>query len=118
MENKTQDLLGADITITEKAATQISSILASQGKKGYGLRISVTGGGCSGMNYNLTFDNKETEYDKIFTSQGVTVYCDLKSFLYLKGVEIDYSTNILSGGFKINNPNAKRTCGCGTSFSA
>ncbi len=118
MDTSTQNILGGEITVTKKAAKRVQAILKSEKKEGYGLRLSVTGGGCSGMNYNLTFDKNENEYDKIFKSYGLTIYCDLKSFLYLRGVEIDYSSNMLSGGFKINNPNAKRTCGCGTSFSA
>lgn len=69
------------------------------------------------MSYNLSFDISPGEYDKIFTSNGVTIYCDLKSWLYLKGVQVDFSEDILTGGFQINNPNAKRTCGCGTSFA-
>ena len=69
------------------------------------------------MNYNIAFDNNKGEFDKVYTSQGVKIYCDLQSWLYLKGTTIDFSDDILSGGFKITNPNASRTCGCGTSFS-
>jgi len=105
------------ILITPKAAVRIKGILKSENKNGYGLRLSVVGGGCSGMNYNIAFDNKKNEFDKIYKSQGVEIYCDLKSWIYLKGTEIDFSDDILSGGFKITNPNASRTCGCGTSFS-
>ena len=105
------------ILITTKAAARIKGILKSENKNGYGLRLSVVGGGCSGMNYNIAFDNNKNEFDKIYKSQGVEIYCDLKSWIYLKGTEIDFSDDILSGGFKITNPNASRTCGCGTSFS-
>ena len=69
------------------------------------------------MSYNLSFDNKKEEFDKVFNIEGVKVFCDLKSWLYVKGTVIDYSDDLLSGGFKIENPNAERTCGCGTSFS-
>ena len=110
--------LSDSIILTKKAATRISAILEGEKKIGYALRISVIGGGCSGMSYNIAFDNKKQKFDKIFTSKGVIIYCDLKSWLYVKGTEVDYSDDILSGGFKINNPNAERTCGCGTSFSA
>lgn len=106
-----------DIQITEKAANRVKAILKSEGKEDHALRISVIGGGCSGMSYNMSFDNEQGEFDKVFECQGVKVYCDLKSWLYLKGTTVDFSDDILSGGFKISNPNASRTCGCGTSFS-
>ena len=71
-----------------------------------------------GLQYTLDFENEKRDYDKEFESNGLTIVCDLKSWLYLKDVEIDYSDDLLNGGFKIKNPNAERTCGCGTSFSA
>ncbi|MDP6532334.1 MAG: iron-sulfur cluster assembly accessory protein [Candidatus Marinimicrobia bacterium] len=108
----------AEISITKNAAKRLISVMKSEAKSGYALRLSVVGGGCSGMSYNMSFDDEQKEYDKVFESNGVTVYCDLKSYLYLKGVEIDFSTDMLNGGFQIKNPNAERTCGCGTSFSA
>ena len=114
-EDKNQ--IDEKISITKKAAVRIRGILESEKKEGYGLRLSVVGGGCSGMNYNIAFDNNRNEFDKVYESQGVEIYCDLKSWIYLKGTEIDFSDDILSGGFKITNPNASRTCGCGTSFS-
>ena len=80
--------------------------------------MSVEGGGCSGMTYKMDFDKQQKEFDKVFESNGLKVICDLKSWLYLKDVRIDYSDDLLNGGFKIKNPNAERTCGCGTSFSA
>ena len=114
METNVQD----DITITKDAAKRIISILKGDDKEGHALRISVVGGGCSGMSYNLTFDEKEKEFDKIYTSEGIKIVCDLKSWFYVKGTEVDFSDDLLSGGFQLKNPNANRTCGCGTSFSA
>ena len=116
MENKkvTED---ENIQITKKAATRIKAILEAEKKDGYALRLSVVGGGCSGMNYNIAFDNKKGEFDKVYKSLGVQIYCDLQSWLYLKGTTIDFSDDILSGGFRIENPNASRTCGCGESFA-
>jgi len=105
------------IKLTNKASRRIKAILNSDGKEGYGLRVSVDSGGCSGMNYNMSFDNNQGEFDKVFESRGITIYCDLKSWLYVKGTIVDFSDDMLSGGFKIENPNANRTCGCGTSFS-
>ena len=107
-----------DIILTENAAKRVNAILDGEGKKGFALRISVTGGGCSGMSYNLTFDGDVKEFDKVYKSKGVKIVCDIKSWFYVKGTEIDFSDDLLSGGFKLNNPNANRTCGCGTSFSA
>ena len=117
MDNTDKQNINEEITITKKAAKRIKAILKSEDKAGYALRVSVVGGGCSGMNYNIAFDNNRGEFDKVYKSLGVDIYCDLQSWLYLKGTSIDFSNDILSGGFKIDNPNASRTCGCGTSFS-
>ena len=107
-----------NITLTDNAAKRVNAILTGEKKDGYFLRVTVNGGGCSGMSYNLTFDNNEKEFDKTYQSKGVKIICDVKSWFYVKGTEIDFSNDLLSGGFKLNNPNANRTCGCGTSFSA
>jgi len=115
MESK--NTLNEEIKLTDKAAKRIKAILSSESKDGFGLRVKVDGGGCSGMSYNMSFDDKEDEFDKVFYSNGIKVVCDLKSWLYVKGTTVDFSNDMLSGGFKIENPNANRTCGCGTSFS-
>ena len=117
MNKDKKDFFNEEITLTDKAVKRINAILNGENKKDHALRISVVGGGCSGMSYNLSFDNKKGEFDKIFKINGVKVYCDLKSWLYVKGTTVDFSDDLLSGGFKIENPNAERTCGCGTSFS-
>ncbi|MBI72767.1 MAG: iron-sulfur cluster assembly accessory protein [Candidatus Marinimicrobia bacterium] len=116
MSNK--EIINESIILTNDAAKRVSAILSGEDKKGYFLRVSVSNGGCSGMSYNLTFDNNEEEFDKIFESKGIKIICDLKSWFYVRGTEIDFSDDLLSGGFKLNNPNANKTCGCGTSFSA
>lgn len=103
------------ITLTERAAERLEQIRSSQ--DGPYLRAAVTGGGCSGMNYALGWDASVREFDKVYESHGIKLVVDMKSLLYLKGMEIDFSTDVLSGGFRFNNPNAVRTCGCGTSFS-
>jgi len=105
------------ISITKNAAKRINAILKGENKANHSLRISVVGGGCSGMSYNLTFDNKINEFDKIYESKGIQIVCDVKSWFYVKGTQVDFSDDLLSGGFQLNNPNANRTCGCGTSFS-
>ena len=116
--DKSNEIISEDITLTDQAAKRVNAILTGENKKGYFLRINVSDGGCSGMSYNLTFDNNKNEFDKIYKSKGVQILCDIKSWFYVKGTEIDFSDDMLSGGFKLNNPNANRTCGCGTSFSA
>ena len=105
------------ITLTNQAADKVRSALKIEGKEGYNLRMSVKGGGCSGMTYKMSFDNEEKEFDKIFESEGLKIVCDLQRRMYLKGTNVEYSDDMLNGGFKITNPNAERTCGCGTSFS-
>ena len=118
IKSKQADFQNAQIIVTPKAVKRLKAVMKADGKKGYFLRMSVGGGGCSGMTYNMDFENSKKEFDKTFESNGLIVMCDLKSWLYLKNVEIDYSDDLLNGGFKIKNPNAERTCGCGTSFSA
>ena len=105
------------ITLSSQAADKVRSALKIEGKEGFNLRMSVKGGGCSGMTYKMSFDNNQQEFDKTFESQGINIICDLQSWMYLKGTNIEYSDDMLNGGFKISNPNAERTCGCGTSFS-
>ena len=118
IEEKQTEFKNATITVTESAVKRLVAVMKSDGKDDYFLRMSVEGGGCSGMTYKMDFENEKGDYDKEFESNGLTIVCDLKSWLYLKDVEIDYSDDLLNGGFKIKNPNAERTCGCGTSFSA
>jgi iron-sulfur cluster assembly protein len=114
MSEVQEEILG-EVILTEKAAKRLLQIRTDE--DGDYLRASVAGGGCSGMNYNLTWDKELGEFDKTFESSGIKVVVDLKSLLYLKGMTIDFSSDLLSGGFQFINPNASRTCGCGTSFS-
>tara|TARA_B100001094_G_scaffold120721_1_gene116427 strand:+ start:2771 stop:3154 length:384 start_codon:yes stop_codon:yes gene_type:complete len=118
IEEKQSEFKNASISVTKSAVKQLSTVMAADGKEGHYLRMSVEGGGCSGMTYKMDFENQKSEFDKEFQSNGLTIICDIKSWLYLKDIEIDYSADLLNGGFKIKNPNAERTCGCGTSFSA
>ena len=118
IEEKQTEFNNATTTVTESAVKRLVAVMNSDGKDDHFLRMSVEGGGCSGMTYKMDFENEKRDYDKEFESNGLTIVCDLKSWLYLKDVEIDYSDDLLNGGFKIKNPNAERTCGCGTSFSA
>jgi iron-sulfur cluster assembly protein len=102
------------ITLSESAAKKLSELLES--KKETGVRAAVRGGGCSGFTYKLDFDNQNTD-DRVITDHGVEIYVDAKSFLYLMGTQIDFVDELNTSGFKFVNPNAKRTCGCGESFS-
>ena len=118
IKSKQEEFKQASIIVTKDAVKKLKSVMKSDDKEEYFLRMSVEGGGCSGMTYKMDFDKQQKEFDKVFESNGLKVICDLKSWLYLKDVRIDYSDDLLNGGFKIKNPNAERTCGCGTSFSA
>ena len=106
------------VAITEKAAKQVKQLMASQRLENVFLRMGVKGGGCSGLSYALEFDNETGPHDKKFDIDGIQVVCDTKSYLYLNGTTLDYVTEGLTGGFTFVNPNAKSSCGCGTSFSA
>jgi iron-sulfur cluster assembly protein len=108
------------ISVTEKAAKEIGRIKENDAAaKDSILRVQVVGGGCSGMSYKLGFDNQPiTSSDKVFEFGDVKLVVDAKSFLYLTGTELDFTDGLNGTGFVFNNPNAKRTCGCGSSFSA
>tara|TARA_R100001129_G_C5158396_1_gene201015 strand:+ start:53 stop:367 length:315 start_codon:yes stop_codon:yes gene_type:complete len=102
------------ITLTEIAASKIKTLLAK--KEETGVRAGVRGGGCSGFTYRLEFDNQK-DNDRVIESHDVNIYVDPKSYLYLMGTQIDFVDELNQSGFKFVNPNAKRTCGCGESFS-
>ena len=106
------------IHVTEKAAEQIKSILHKEKLEGHGLRVAVVGGGCSGMSYKLAFEKEPVQGDKIYEENGVRIFIDGKSYLVLNGTTLDFSDGLNGTGFSFTNPNAKSTCGCGTSFSA
>jgi iron-sulfur cluster assembly protein len=105
------------ITVTDTAKKQAIRLMEDDGKDGYFIRVGVEGGGCSGLMYQLTFDNQINENDKSFENNGVQVVVDKKSFLYLVGTTLDFSGGLNGKGFVFSNPNAGRTCGCGESFS-
>ena len=109
--------MALDIQISDNAATQIRHVLEAKKLDGYGLRLGVKGGGCSGLTYDLNLENETKTGDKIAEVNGVKVFIDFKSYLYLRGTILEFSTDPLNGGFSFRNPNAKKSCGCGTSFS-
>jgi iron-sulfur cluster assembly protein len=104
------------VQITEKALQRIRQILAKEGVSG-GLRVAVQGGGCSGMSYLFKLETKERSSDRVFGCGGAKVLIDPKSFVYLDGITLDYKESLIQSGFTIDNPNAQKTCSCGTSFS-
>jgi len=105
------------VSITENAAAKIKQLLAVEDKKDKdGLRLKVVGGGCSGLQYKMDLDNSRPG-DKVFEKDGAKILVDMKSLLYLNGTELDYKEELMQSGFVFQNPNVKRACGCGTSFS-
>jgi iron-sulfur cluster assembly protein len=104
------------ITITEAAASKIRELTPADMQEKYALRMRVVGGGCSGLQYQMGLEEEQNPNDKVFVSNGVKVFIDMKSALYLAGAEVDYLDGLMQSGFKITNPNAKTTCGCGQSF--
>jgi iron-sulfur cluster assembly protein len=106
------------VTLTPMAAEKLQKILAEKDLTGYGLRVFVAGGGCSGFQYGMAFENSTEEGDAVFESNGVRVYVDTASAMYLEGATVDYVDSLMGGGFRIENPNAVSTCSCGQSFSA
>jgi iron-sulfur cluster assembly protein len=105
-----------DITLLQGAADKIQSLLSERNLTGHGLRVFVAGGGCSGMQYGMAIEKEAGEFDTIIESNGVRVFIDPTSMMYLGGATIDYVDSLMGGGFRIENPNAVSTCGCGHSF--
>ncbi len=105
------------INVSEAAKNRAIQLMAEDSKPNSFIRVGVKGGGCSGLMYDLTFDDKINEDDKEIESNGIKVVVDKKSFLYLVGTTLDYSGGLNGKGFIFVNPNAERTCGCGESFS-
>ena len=106
------------ITVTDTAVKQLKHLQAAQGLQDVALRVGVSGGGCSGLQYAMNFDKVVNPNDQTFEFDGIKVVCDPKAYLYLNGITLDYTTDMLGGGFKFINPNASRECGCGQSFTA
>ncbi len=104
------------IHVTPAAADKIRELMAKEGDADYGLRMSVLAGGCSGFQYQMGLEETPTDNDQVFTSNGIQVFVDNKSALYLSGVQVDYKNGLMESGFNITNPNAQATCGCGQSF--
>ena len=113
----TATITEATVDVTPKAISKIKQAFEKQGVKG-GLRLGVLGGGCSGLSYQFKFDTRPRATDKVFHFDGVEIWVDPKSLLYLNGMVLDYKESLMQSGFEFDNPNAKKSCGCGTSFTA
>ena len=105
------------IHVTERCAAKVLALMEAENKQGYGLRVAVQGGGCSGFQYGLTWENASGPDDEVLEFHGLTVFLDRASRDYLEGSTIDYIDSLQGAGFKIQNPNSTGSCGCGESFS-
>ncbi len=105
------------VQLTDTAVSKVREILTSQDPQPAGLRISVVGGGCSGFSYSMAFENAPNMLDKTYNYDGLKVFVDQASLLYLDGARVDYVESLEGSGFKFENPQVKSTCGCGSSFS-
>jgi len=106
------------LQLTSKAVEKVKELLVAEDKDGFGLRVAVQGGGCSGFQYGLTWENEQKDNDQVHEFEGLRVFVDAASNLYLEQVTIDYVDGLDGSGFKIDNPLATGTCGCGSSFSS
>jgi iron-sulfur cluster assembly protein len=104
------------LTVTPAAVAVIGNLLKERNIPDYALRVFVTGGGCSGMQYGMAFEHGHQDYDKVVSVDGVRLLVDPTSLVYLKGATIDFVDSLIGGGFRIDNPNAVSSCGCGSSF--
>ena len=105
------------ITVTQKAASEVKKLMAQKNEGEMFLRVQVVGGGCSGMSYKLDFDKIQKDNDKVFDQFGFKLLVDPKSYLYIMNTTLDFSDGLQGTGFNFINPNAKKSCGCGSSFS-
>lgn len=103
------------VSVTDRAAERIKALVAAEKKEGQGLRLKVVGGGCSGLQYKMDLDNQRPG-DRVIEKNDAKILVDMKSLLYLNGTELDYKEELMQSGFVFQNPNVKRSCGCGTSF--
>ena len=106
----------APVSLTPNAVSKVKEIMAQQNPLPAGLRVGVVGGGCSGFSYSMSFENSPGMMDKVFEMEGLKVFVDATSVMYLDGCRVDYVETLEGAGFKFENPNVKSTCGCGSSF--
>ena len=116
-EIKPQETKKTPVILTSKAIAKVKDIMSQQDPTPAGLRVGVVGGGCSGFSYSMSFENEPGMMDKVFDMEGLKVYVDATSVMYLDGCRVDYLETLEGAGFKFENPNVKSTCGCGSSFN-
>ena len=107
----------AFVSLTDKAVEMVKAAIEQENLQGHGVRVGVVGGGCSGFQYSMDFESDAKDGDVVIEQGGLKVFVDPMSSMYLQGVTIDYVTGLQGAGFKFNNPNARNTCGCGSSFT-
>lgn len=112
----TEDATDTEVIVMPAATAKLRALLSERNLTSHGLRVFVSGGGCSGMQYGMSIEKEPSEFDAVFERDGVRVFVDPTSMMYLGGATIDYVDNLMGGGFRIDNPNAVATCGCGHSF--
>jgi len=105
------------LSLTDKAVEMVKAAIEQENLQGHGIRIGVVGGGCSGFQYSMDFENSPKDGDFVLEQSGLKLYVDPMSSMYLQGVTVDYVNGLQGAGFKFNNPNARNTCGCGSSFT-
>ncbi len=105
------------LQLTDRAVSKVKDLMSRENKQGFGLRVAIQGGGCSGFQYGLSYERQERAGDEVLEFDGLRVFVDALSSAQLDGVEIDYVDSLQGSGFKIHNPRATGTCGCGSSFS-
>ena len=108
---------GQIVYLTDAAVVKIKSMLEKEGKQGYGLRFGVKTGGCAGLSYEMSFQKNSYDNDHVLEQSGIKIFINEESVSFVKGINIDYVDTLKESGFKYHNPNAKSSCGCGTSFS-
>jgi iron-sulfur cluster assembly protein len=113
-----EETLTQSVTLTKPAADAVREVIASKNLQGYALRLFISGGGCSGYQYGLALDNNTRAEDQVIETDGIKLIIDEVSIKYLQGATVDYVENLTASGFKIINPNAVSTCGCGQSFNS
>lgn len=117
IETMTPETKAQPLNMTPAAIAKVREIMATQDPIPAGLRVGVVGGGCSGFQYSMAFENQSGMMDKVFTYDGLKVFIDSTSLMYLNNCVVDYVETLEAAGFKFENPNVKSTCGCGSSFS-
>ena len=117
MKNTEQNHSTAPVHLTPSAIEKIKSMMAKEGKEGSGLRLGVVTGGCAGLSYDMRFQKAPYENDIVFNQGDLQIFINPESLAFLKGIHIDYVDTLKTSGFQYRNPNAQKSCGCGTSFS-